>query len=29
MQMKEYLIETFGYNDITNKKLLDKLEVRF
>ena len=25
MQMKNYLIETFNYNDITNRKLLDKI----
>jgi uncharacterized damage-inducible protein DinB len=25
MQMKEYLLETFKYNDITNKKLLAKI----
>jgi uncharacterized damage-inducible protein DinB len=25
MQMKEYLLETFNYNDITNKKLLAKI----
>ena len=27
MQMKDYLIETFGYNDSTNKKLLDKIKL--
>lgn len=27
MQMKDYLIETFRYNDDTNKKLLDKIKL--
>ena len=27
MQMKDYLIETFNYNDATNKKLLDKINL--
>jgi len=27
MQTKEYLIETFQYNDVTNKKLLNKIQL--
>ena len=27
MQLKEYLIETFKFNDIVNKKLLDKIKL--
>ena len=27
MQMKDYLIETFTYNDVTNKKLLSKIKL--
>ena len=27
MQMKEYLIDTFQYNDITNRKLLEKIKL--
>ena len=27
MQLKEYLIETFKFNDIANKKLLDKIKL--
>ena len=27
MQTKEYLIETFQYNDVTNKKLLNKIHL--
>ena len=25
--MKQYLIETFSYNDLTNKKLLEKIKL--
>jgi uncharacterized damage-inducible protein DinB len=25
MQMKQYLLDTFSYNDVTNKKLLEKI----
>jgi uncharacterized damage-inducible protein DinB len=27
MQIKEYLLDTFGYNDSTNKKLIDKINL--
>ena len=27
MQIKEYLLDTFGYNDSTNKKLIEKINL--